>query len=131
MFNLDTLLDAADPFIAEAIWGGLVVLLGPWLGRILWVMNVFYKEKKARDVLHQALESGVDMITDKLALAVEQGGAGAYEAGEATINEIVDYVQGSVPDALGTLKSATHSQLQRMARGKVNVRLSQLREMFR
>lgn len=121
---LDTALDQLDPTIANILFTAIMASLGGlgWFGILL---RQLLKTKQAQNSLHMALDTGVDWVTDQIAdLAT-----GSYRAPsrEQIRDKLLDYVKGSVPDSLKTLrKQATPEQLMRMAEARINVRMNEI-----
>lgn len=128
---LDATLDQFDPAIANALYVAFIALLGS-LGWVGVAIKQILQTKQAQDSLRKALESGVDWVSDQIAEMLE--GTYAAPTKDQIAGSLIDYVKGSVPDALKVLrKQATPEQLERMAHGKINLRLLELapRELAR
>lgn len=121
---LDQVLDQLDPAVSTALF---TVIMGSFgsLGWVGVVLRQILATKQAQASLHSALDSGVDWVTDKIAEMVV--GQRHALSREQITDKIVDYVKGSVPGALKTLrKEATQEQLKKMAEGRLNMRLMEL-----
>lgn len=88
---IDSALDFADPYIAEAIWTALATYFG-------WVFKWIARTKESRDALHRALHTGVDKVTDLLAVAILKNPL-AFTV-DRFAGTVTDHVFASVPDAL-------------------------------
>lgn len=117
MLFVDKVLDVLDPYIAEIIFTVLTTYFG-------WAIRLFFASKASQDNLHLALETGVDLVTDRLADAIN-GGSIFKGTQSNAIAEVVAYVKGSVPGSIKTLK-ASERQLEKMAKAKINGRVAWL-----
>ena len=88
---LDAAFDFVDPYIAEAIWTALLTYFG-------WVFRWIAKTKESRAALHSALHTGVDKVTDLLAVAILKHPL-AFTVDQYA-GTVADHVFASVPDAL-------------------------------
>lgn len=113
---IDNIVDFMDPHIAELIWGVIVSYFG-------WVFRYIAKTKQSQESLHRALHTGVDLVTDVLVRMVLTNPAGM--AADRLAGTVVEYVRGSVPDALRWLLPS-EQQLIDMATAKLNERVADL-----
>lgn len=121
----DQLMDRLDPYLTEIIVG----LLSTYLGGFFRSM---FKSKQSQENLHKALYTGVDFVTDHLAAYLAR-----YTSIPATIDKlppevveaVVDYVKGSVPDAVRYLK-ASDDQIAKMAKATIINRMIQIRSLL-
>lgn len=88
---IDRALDFADPYIAEAIWTAIATYFG-------WVFRWIARTKESRAALHSALHTGVDKVTDLLAVAILKNPVGFTV--DRFAGTVADHVFASVPDAL-------------------------------
>lgn len=112
---IDTVQSILAPIVADYLGFLLLALVGFFMRHLpsKWRLEV---EQKHRLALHKALETGVNLAVDTLqrhpAVAVH----------DKAIAVVVDYVAGSVPDALQRL-APTQKQLEDMARAKIQAKL--------
>ncbi len=88
---IDKTLDFLDPYLVEIIWTAIVL---PILDRFRWIART----KESRDALHRALRTGVDRVTDALALIVIANPLGFKV--DQLAGQVADHVFASVPDAI-------------------------------
>lgn len=88
---IDRTLDFLYPYLVEIIWTAIVL---PILNRFRWIART----KESRDALHRALKTGVDRVTDALALIVIANPLGFKV--DQLAGQVADHVFASVPDAL-------------------------------
>lgn len=119
---LDTITDTLQPIVVETL---LTVILGAiaWLMRKLPARMQIEIEAKHRAALHSALETGTAYAFDVLETALRTNPAIA--ASDATVGQVLDYVERSVPDALKRL-APSRAMLEAMARAKINEALTRL-----
>lgn len=112
---IDTIQAVLAPLVADYIGFLLLAALGFFMRHLpaKWRLEV---EQKHRDALHKALETGVNLAIDTLQLHP------AVATHDKAIAVVIDYVKGSVPDALKRF-TPTQQQLEDMARAKLQAKL--------
>ncbi len=103
------------PIVADYLAFLILGIVGFFLRNLpaKWRLEV---EQKHRDALHKALLTGVNLAVDTLQLHP------AVATHDKAIAVAVDYVKGSVPDALKRL-APSQEQLEAMARAKLQEKL--------
>lgn len=117
---LTQILDAADPYISEAIFGFLATYTG-------FLFRYIFRTNQSQESLHKAIQTGVDLVTDSIALKADE----YLEKGiPPALREIVTtYAIQSVPDAVKFLK-ADHNKLELLATAKIRERVAQFASQF-
>ena len=112
---IDTIQAILTPVIADYLGFVILGIAGFFLRNLpaKWRLDV---EQKHRDALHRALLTGVNFAFDTLQLHP------AVATHDKAIGVVVDYVKGSVPDALKRL-APSQEQLEAMARAKMQEKL--------
>ena len=112
------ILEAIRPMLTEAILAGIGIVIA-WIGARVRAKMGIDIEAIYRDSLHQALRTGVERILTQVA----QGAA--VSTADARVNEVLAYVEASVPDALKAL-APSRAHLEQMAAAKINEALARL-----
>ena len=112
---IDAIQNILAPVIADYLGFVILGIVGFFLRNLpaKWRLDV---EQKHRDALHRALLTGVNFAFDTLQLHP------AVATHDKAIAVAVDYVKGSVPDALKRL-APSQEQLEAMARAKLQEKL--------
>lgn len=111
MTLIDSLQSIVQPIIVDLLLMLVLAIIG-WAASFLPARFRLDIEARHRDALHKALDTGVGLAIDTLQKHP------AIAAPDMAIGVVLDYVDGSVPDALRRL-APSRAQLEDMARAKL------------